>query len=90
MTCWRRLRDWYEAGVWRALHHALLDRLGIAGEIDRSRASIDAQAVPAPGTAERGIESQNAPSGRTRQIARNRARSAMLWSTDEARRSPSA
>lgn len=20
MTCWRRLRDWYQAGVWRRLH----------------------------------------------------------------------
>ncbi len=20
MTCWRRLRDWHEAGVWQALH----------------------------------------------------------------------
>jgi len=22
MTCWRRLRDWREAGIWRASHHA--------------------------------------------------------------------
>ena len=21
MTCWRRLRDWQEAGVWESLHH---------------------------------------------------------------------
>ena len=28
MTCWRRLRDWQEAGVWERLHRALLDRLG--------------------------------------------------------------
>jgi len=26
-TCWRRLRDWQEAGVWRELHRVLLDRL---------------------------------------------------------------
>ena len=81
MTCWRRLRDWHGAGVWTALHHALLDRLGVAGEIDWSRASLDAQAVPAPGTAKRGIESQNAPSARTRRTAAVRARSAILWST---------
>ena len=31
MTCWRRLRDWQEAGIWQAFHHALLDRLGRAG-----------------------------------------------------------
>ena len=28
VTCWRRLRDWQSAGVWRRLHRALLDRLG--------------------------------------------------------------
>jgi|SRR5690606_2621349 transposase len=90
MTCWRRLRDWNEAGVWTALHHALLDQLGIAGEIDWSRASLDAQAVPAPGTAKRGSAPPSAPSARTRRIAGNRARSAILWSTDGGPRSPSA
>lgn len=90
MTCWRRLRDWHEAGVWAALHHALLDRLGVAGEIDWSRASLDAQAVPAPGTAKKGSVSPSAPSARTRQIARNRARSAILWSTEGEHPSPSA
>jgi len=24
-TCWRRLRDWQGAGVWQALHRAILD-----------------------------------------------------------------
>src|SRR5687767_14569958 len=38
MTCWRRLRDWNRAGVWRGLHRALLDRLNAAGKIDWSRA----------------------------------------------------
>jgi transposase len=28
VTCWRRLRDWQRAGVWRRLHRILLDRLG--------------------------------------------------------------
>ena len=32
--CWRRLRDWKVAGVWDALHRALLDRLGAADRID--------------------------------------------------------
>jgi transposase len=31
MTCWRRLRDWQDAGIWQAFHHVLLDRLGRAG-----------------------------------------------------------
>lgn len=29
VTCWRRLRDWQEAGVWDRLHQTLLDRHGI-------------------------------------------------------------
>lgn len=47
MTCWRRLRDWQVAGVWDALHQTLLDRLGEAGQIDWSRASVDAARIPA-------------------------------------------
>ena len=47
VTCWRRLRDWQAAGVWEALHHTLLDRLGAAGRIDWSRVSVDAASVPA-------------------------------------------
>lgn len=27
MTCWRRLRDWNEAGVWQQLHEVLLAEL---------------------------------------------------------------
>src|SRR3982750_128873 len=38
MTCWRRLKEWHEAGVWRRLHRALLDHLGEADRIDWSRA----------------------------------------------------
>jgi len=89
MTCWRRLRDWHEAGVWTRLHHALLDRLGEAEQIDWSRAAVDAQAVSAPGTAKRGFATLPAPSARTRRTAGNRARSATLWSTDGERRSRS-
>src|SRR5215212_10080357 len=49
MTCWRRLRDWQEAGVWYALHRVLLDRLGEADRIDWSRVSIDSTTIPAKG-----------------------------------------
>ena len=80
MTCWRRLRDWQDAGVWDALHHTLLDRLGEAGQIDWSRASLDSASIPA----KRGAIS----SARTRRIAANRARNAMLWSSAGASRSP--
>ncbi len=79
MTCWRRLRDWQEAGVWDALHRALLDRLGQGDGIDWSRAALDSTSV----AAKRGA----ARPGRTQRIAANRARSATLWSTGRARRS---
>jgi transposase len=79
-TCWRRLRDWQEAGVWRRLHRVLLDRLGEADEIDWSRVSLDSASVAAKRGARR--------SARTRRIAANRARSATLFRTEEASRSP--
>ncbi len=47
VTCWRRLRDWQEAGVWDRLHRTLLDRLGEADRIDWARASLDSASVPA-------------------------------------------
>lgn len=47
MTCWRRLRDWTEAGVWDRLHHLLLNELQGAGAIDWSRAAIDGSAIRA-------------------------------------------
>jgi transposase len=78
-TCWRRLRDWQEAGVWEELHRVLLERLGAAEEIDWQRASLDSASVPA----KRGA---NKPE-RIRQIREKRARSAMLFRTEEASRS---
>ncbi len=47
VTCWRRLRDWQEAGVWDRLHQTLLDRLGAADRIDWERACLDSASVPA-------------------------------------------
>src|SRR5258708_37018308 len=49
MTCWRRLRDWQQAGVWRRLHRTLRQRLQDLGRIDWTRASLDSASVPAPG-----------------------------------------
>jgi transposase len=67
MTCWRRLRDWQRAGVWRGLHRVLLHRLADAGKIDWSRASADAARVPAKGGARRRgrTRSTGASPGRT-------------------------
>ena len=47
VTCWRRLRDWQQAGVWDQLHWALLDQLGDQGRIDWERACLDRAKVPA-------------------------------------------
>jgi hypothetical protein len=41
MTCWRRLRDWNDAGVWQRLHENLLAEPNAAGKLDWSRAVID-------------------------------------------------
>jgi transposase len=80
VTCWRRLRDWQDAGVWDALHRTLLDRLGEADRIDWERALLDSASIPAKRGATR-----SAPTPR---IAGNRARSAMLWETGRGSRSP--
>ncbi len=48
MTCWRRLRDWQNAGVWAELHALFLDRLAAEGKLDWSRCSVDSSSVPAP------------------------------------------
>jgi transposase len=47
MTCWRRLRAWTRAGVWAAVHQALLSRLNAADKIDWARAVIDSSSVRA-------------------------------------------
>lgn len=55
VTCWRRLRDWQKAGVWRRLHRILLDRLGMVGAINWSRASLDSASTPAKRGARRPV-----------------------------------
>jgi transposase len=81
MTCWRRLRDWQEAGVWEKLHQALLDELGRDGQIDWSRAALDGSNV----AAKKGAPTK---SGRTRRTVGNRAASTICWSTETASRWP--
>jgi transposase len=59
MTCWRRLRDWWKAGVWSQVHQVLLRELRGADQIDWSRAVVDSSSIravfggprPAPGPA---------------------------------------
>jgi transposase len=56
MTCWRRLKEWQQAGVWRRLHELLLARLDEAERIGWSRAVIDGSQVGAVGGARRPVE----------------------------------
>jgi transposase len=69
MTCWRRLRDWYAAGVWDKLHALFLRRLREQARIDWSRVSLDSASVPSP----RGVRRP----GRTRRTGANSGRSGM-------------
>ncbi|MFF4083531.1 IS5 family transposase [Streptomyces sp. NPDC001777] len=47
MTCWRRLAEWTEAGVWPRLHEVLLARLRRANALDFSRAAVDGSHIRA-------------------------------------------
>jgi transposase len=47
MTCWRRLRDWQDAGIWDRMHFARLDWLARRDQIDWSRATVDSCSVRA-------------------------------------------
>jgi transposase len=47
MTCWRRLNEWQQAGVWQRLHELLLAKLREADRIDWSRVVVDSAQVQA-------------------------------------------
>jgi transposase len=47
MTCWRRSRDWQEAGIWQLIHFVLLDWLSRSQKIDWSRAIVDGSSIRA-------------------------------------------
>ena len=59
MTCWRRLREWQQAGVWQRLHELLLAKLHEAERIDWSRAAIDSSHVRAFGGAKRPVRARS-------------------------------
>lgn len=79
-TCWRRLDEWQRAGVWEKLHALLLTRLRAAGEIEWSRAIVDASHVQAKRGAPR--------RGRARSTGAGAARSTISSSTRPGSRSP--
>ncbi|NAZ85201.1 IS5 family transposase [Kineococcus sp. T90] len=60
ITCWRRLRDWTEAGVWPRLHQVLLEELRAAGMrgletavVDGARAGVERGAHTGPSPVDR-------------------------------------
>src|SRR6516165_6212596 len=80
VTCWRRMDEWQKAGVWERLHELLLARLRAAGEIEWSRAVVDASHVQAKRGAPR--------RARARLIEPDWAPSTPSWSRAAASRSP--
>ena len=59
MSCWRRLREWQEAGIWDILKQTLVHRLPYGEKLDWSRVDEDRQAkkAVADGDAERPLAS---------------------------------
>ena len=79
MTCWRRLEEWHQAGVWEALHRVLLSKLRAADRIDFSRAIVDSSHVQAKKGAPR--------RARARSTGRGQAQSTTSSPTQPASRS---
>lgn len=46
-TCWRRLRDWTDAGLWPAIHQRIVHLIEDVGGIDHSFGIVDSQSVRA-------------------------------------------
>jgi transposase len=79
-TCYRRMVEWQQAGVWERLHALLLAELRAAGELEWSRAVADASHVQAKKGAPR--------RARARLIEPDPAPSTTSWSTRAGSRSP--
>jgi transposase len=69
-TCWRRLRDWEEPGVWLKAWRAFLAQLDGQGQLDWSEAFADGSFAPAK---------KGGPVSGKPNVAR--ARSGWWWST---------
>ncbi len=78
-TCYRRLCEWQEAGMWERLHALLLAELRAAGEIEWSRAVADSSHLQAKKGAPR--------RARARLIEPEAAPSITSWSTRPGSRS---
>ena len=72
-TCWRRLRDWEEQGVWLTIWRAFLAELNEREQLNWSESFLDGSFAPA----KKGARKSGKPSGA-------RARSGWWWSTARA------
>ncbi len=69
-TCWRRLRDWEERGIWLKIWRQFLSELDQRGKLDWSESFLDGSFAPA----KKGASASAKPS-----VAK--ARSGWWWST---------
>lgn len=69
-TCWRRLKQWEEEGIWLRVWRSFLAELDARGRLDWEESFIDASFFPA----KKGGPKSGKPSA-------GRARSAWWWST---------
>ena len=69
-TCWRRLRDWEEQGIWLAIWRAFLSELNERQQLNWSESFLDGSFAPAKKGAPRSAK----PAG-------GKARSGWWWST---------
>jgi transposase len=69
-TCWRRLRDWEERGVWLQIWRAFLSELNERQQLKWSESFLDGSFAPA----KKGARKSEEPSGA-------RGRSGWWWST---------
>lgn len=81
VSCWRRLRDWQQAGVWDQLHELLLAKLRATNQIDFSRVIVDSSSIRAVGAGQK--------QDRTPPIVRDQVPSTTSPPTRTARRSQS-
>ena len=80
MSCWRRLKEWEDAGVWDRLHQVLLSKLRGAEGIDFTRAIADSSSIRAVGAGKKVDRTQpiavvraaSTTSSRTRKVSRFR------------------
>jgi len=68
-TCWRRLKQWYEAEVLKDMWRAFLSDLDASGVLDWEESFIDGSFFPA----KKGVQQSGRPSG-------ERAQSSWWWS----------